>query len=46
MLHPLKILEEHFNYTSFRPLQQETIEHVISGEDTFVLMPNLLIYYR
>jgi len=39
MEHPLKILESYFNYTSFKPLQEKVIEHVISGEDTFVLMP-------
>lgn len=39
MEHPLNILEKYFNYTKFRPLQEEIIDSVISGEDTLALMP-------
>ena len=39
MQHPLELLEQYFNHTAFRPLQEDAINHVISGEDTFVLMP-------
>jgi ATP-dependent DNA helicase RecQ len=39
MQHPLYILEKYFNYTEFRPLQEEIIDSVISGEDTLALMP-------
>ncbi len=35
----LELLERHFGYKSFRPLQQEVIEHVINGNDAVVLMP-------
>src|SRR5579883_3128741 len=34
-----KALKEQFGHESFRPGQQEIIEHVLSGRDTFVLMP-------
>ena len=33
------ILKEYFGYSSFRPLQDEAIQSVTSGEDTFLLMP-------
>ncbi len=36
---PIEILERHFGYKSFRPLQQEVIEHVLGGNDAVVLMP-------
>ena len=36
---PQELLERHFGYKSFRPLQQEIIEHVLSGIDAVVLMP-------
>ncbi len=36
---PLRILQQHFGYKSFRPLQQEVIEHVLEGRDAVVLMP-------
>lgn len=39
MQHPLDILERYFNYTSFKPLQEDVINAVIEGEDTFALMP-------
>ena len=32
-------LHRHFGYKSFRPLQQEVIEHVVQGDDALVLMP-------
>ena len=35
----LELLERHFGYKSFRPLQQEVIEHVVQGNDAVVLMP-------
>jgi len=35
----LELLERHFGYKSFRPLQQEVIEHVLAGNDAVVLMP-------
>jgi len=36
---PLRLLEKHFGYKSFRPQQQEVIEHVLGGQDAVVLMP-------
>lgn len=39
MRHPVQILEHYWNYTSFRPLQEDIIEAVINGEDVFALMP-------
>ena len=36
---PLQLLQKHFGFTQFRPLQQEIIEHSISGKDALVLMP-------
>ncbi len=35
----LDLLKEHFGYDRFRPLQAEIINHVIQGNDSFVLMP-------
>ncbi len=32
-------LEKYFGYHEFRPLQQEIIQDVLDGKDTFVLMP-------
>ncbi|MBP7514708.1 MAG: DNA helicase RecQ [Flavobacteriales bacterium] len=34
-----ELLERHFGYKTFRPQQQEIIEHVLSGKDAVVLMP-------
>jgi ATP-dependent DNA helicase RecQ len=35
----LELLKKHFGYDQFRPQQEEIIENVINGKDTFVLMP-------
>lgn len=32
-------LKKYFGYDSFRPLQQEIIEHVVAGGNALVLMP-------
>ncbi|MDW7728053.1 MAG: DNA helicase RecQ [Candidatus Methanoperedens sp.] len=34
-----KTLQKYFGYTHFRPLQKDIINDVLSGKDTFVLMP-------
>lgn len=39
MQHPIEILERYWNFTSFRPLQEDIINSVIDGEDTFALLP-------
>jgi len=39
MEHPINILERYWNFTSFRPQQEDIIWSVINGEDTFVLLP-------
>ncbi len=39
MAHPINILERYWNFTSFRPLQEEIIQSVLEGEDTFALLP-------
>ena len=36
---PIKLLKEYFGYDDFREHQQEVIDTVLNGEDTFVLMP-------
>ncbi len=35
----LDLLRTHFGFDRFRPLQEEVIEQVLLGKDTFVLMP-------
>ena len=39
MQHPLQILEQYWNFTSFKPLQEDIINSVLNGEDTFALLP-------
>ena len=39
MIDPKEILTKYWGYSSFRPLQWEIIEAVISGKDTLALMP-------
>ncbi len=39
MQHPIQILERYWNYTSFKPLQEDIINAIIEGEDTFALLP-------
>ncbi|MCX7550308.1 RecQ family ATP-dependent DNA helicase [Xanthomarina sp. F2636L] len=39
MQHPINILERYWNFTSFRPLQEDIIEAVMEGEDVFALLP-------
>ncbi|MCR8668081.1 RecQ family ATP-dependent DNA helicase [Aestuariibaculum sp. M13] len=39
MEHPVNILERYWNYTSFRPQQEDIINAVLEGEDTFALLP-------
>lgn len=39
MKSPNNILKEVYGYDNFRPLQQEVIEHTLSGQDSVVIMP-------
>lgn len=39
MQHPINILERYWNFTSFRPFQEEIIEAVLEGEDVLALLP-------
>lgn len=39
MQHPIQILERYWNFTSFKPLQEDIINAVLKGEDTFALLP-------
>ena len=36
---PLSILKKYWGYDSFRPLQRQIIDSVLSGEDTLALLP-------
>ena len=36
---PLSFLKSRFGYESFRPLQAEIIDNVLTGRDTLALMP-------
>jgi ATP-dependent DNA helicase RecQ len=36
---PLETLQQHWNYKSFRPQQEEIINSVLEGKDTFALLP-------
>lgn len=38
-MHPIEVLERYWNYTSFRPLQEDIINCVLENEDTFTLLP-------
>jgi ATP-dependent DNA helicase RecQ len=38
-MHPIEVLERYWNHTDFRPLQEDIINAVLEGEDTFVLLP-------
>ncbi len=38
-MHPIEVLERYWNHTDFRPLQEDIINAVLDGEDTFVLLP-------
>ena len=39
MSHPIQILERYWNYTAFKPLQEDIIHAVLKQEDTFALLP-------
>ncbi|MBR9915592.1 MAG: RecQ family ATP-dependent DNA helicase [Algicola sp.] len=39
MAHPITILEQYWNHTSFRPLQEDIINAVLNNDDTFALLP-------
>ena len=39
MAHPINILEQYWNHTSFRPFQEEIINSVLDNNDTFALLP-------
>ena len=39
MPHPIHILERYWNYTTFRPLQEDIINSVLENNDTFALLP-------
>jgi len=36
---PINTLEQYWNYTEFKPLQEDIINSVLDGEDTFALLP-------
>ncbi len=39
MQRALEILQKYWHYTSFRPVQEDIIQSVLNGDDTFGLMP-------
>ncbi|MEM5566926.1 RecQ family ATP-dependent DNA helicase [Psychroserpens sp. AS72] len=39
MAHPINILEQYWNHTSFRPYQEDIINSVLENNDTFALLP-------
>lgn len=39
MQHPINILERYWQFTSFKPLQEEIINAAIGGEDVMALLP-------
>lgn len=39
MQHPIHILERYWNFTTFKPLQEEIIQSVLEGNDTLALLP-------
>ena len=39
MEHPTQILERYWNFTHFKPLQEDIINSVMEGDDTFALLP-------
>ncbi|MCF8253254.1 MAG: DNA helicase RecQ [Bacteroidia bacterium] len=38
-INPQNLLKKHFGYDSFRPLQEEIINHVLNQKDSLVLIP-------
>ena len=38
-MHPIEVLERYWNYTAFRPLQEEIIHAVLDNHDTIALLP-------
>ena len=38
-MHPIEVLERYWNYTSFRPHQEDIIDSVLNNNDTFALLP-------
>ena len=39
MQQPIDILQKHWGYDSFRPMQEEIIQSVLDGKDTLALLP-------
>ena len=39
MMSPTEILQHYWGYDSFRPMQEDVVHAVLSGQDTLVLMP-------
>ena len=38
-MHPIQVLEQYWNYTSFKPFQKDIIDAVLNNKDTFALLP-------